>query len=118
MYSIFEQLLKDKKLRVSDVARATGIRASTFTDWKMGHYTPKADKLRKIADFFGVSLEYLTGQDPGVGDRLLLSYEEESIISAYRLLDDSQKALVCQMLGIKRDLSSSKEVRAHDDQVS
>ena len=117
MYSIFEQLLKDKKLRVSDVARATGIRASTFTDWKMGHYTPKADKLRKIADFFGVSLEYLTGQDPDVGDRLLLSYEEESIISAYRLLDDGQKDLICKMLGIKRDSLLSKEVRSNNQVV-
>jgi len=64
MYSIFEELLHRNNVKVSDVCRATGIRPSTFTDWKKGFYSPKHDKLQKIADFFGVSVEYLTtGQD-------------------------------------------------------
>ena len=60
MYEIFEKLLKEKNVKVADVTRATGIASSTFTDWKKGRYTPKQDKLQKIADYFGVSLDYLT----------------------------------------------------------
>lgn len=60
MYEIFEKLLKEKNIKVADVTRATGIASSTFTDWKKGRYTPKQDKLEKIADYFGVSLDYLT----------------------------------------------------------
>lgn len=60
MYEIFERLLKEKNLKGADVTRATGIASSTLTDWKKGRYTPKQDKLQKIADFLGVSLEYLT----------------------------------------------------------
>ena len=59
MYETFEKLLHAHNVKVSDVARATGIRPSTFSDWKNGHYTPKRDKLQKIADFFNVSIEYL-----------------------------------------------------------
>lgn len=45
--------------------RATGITKSTFSSWKSGKYTPKNEKLQKIADYFGVSLEYLrTGNIP------------------------------------------------------
>ena len=44
---------------MSDVSRETGVSYSTFTDWKTGRYTPKADKTQKIADYFGVPLEYL-----------------------------------------------------------
>lgn len=41
----------------------TGIGKSTFSDWKSGRSTPKNDKLQKIADVLGVSLEYLlTGE--------------------------------------------------------
>ena len=47
-------------MKGADVTRATGIASSTLTDWKKGRYTPKQDKLQKIADFLGVSLEYLT----------------------------------------------------------
>ena len=56
MYEIFERLLKEKNLKGADVTRATGIASSTVTDWKKGRYTPKQDKLQKIADFLGVSL--------------------------------------------------------------
>lgn len=60
MYEIFAKLLKERGLKLIDVSRGTGIPYSTFTDWKAGRYTPKTDKLQKIADYFGVSLEYLT----------------------------------------------------------
>ena len=59
MYEIFERLLKEKNVKVADVTRATGIASSTFTDWKKGRYTPKQDKLQRIADYFGVTIDYL-----------------------------------------------------------
>lgn len=59
MYEIFQKLLKNTGLKTADVVKATGISASTFTDWKMGRSTPKQDKMQKVADFFGVSLNYL-----------------------------------------------------------
>ena len=43
------------------VSKETGIAASTFTDWKNGRSCPKADKLRRIADFFDVTLDELLG---------------------------------------------------------
>ena len=65
MYSVFESLLKRNGLRIADVAKATGLSYSTFTDWKAGRYTPKSEKRQKIADFFNVPLEYLdTGEMP------------------------------------------------------
>jgi transcriptional regulator with XRE-family HTH domain len=64
MYSVFEDLMKRNGYSFSEVGRATGIAPSTFTDWRAGRYTPKHDKLQRIADFFGVSIEYLTtGKD-------------------------------------------------------
>lgn len=64
MYEIFVQLLDETGKKASDVAKATGIPSSTFSDWKKGKSSPKTEKLQKIADYFGVSLEYLTtGKD-------------------------------------------------------
>ena len=59
MYDIYCRLRDDKQLKDSDVAKATGITKSTFSDWKTGRSKPKQDKLQKIADFFGVTLDYL-----------------------------------------------------------
>lgn len=61
MYEIFEELLKKKGVRVADVARATGITKGVFSDWKSGRYQLKADKLKKIAEYFGVTVDYLMG---------------------------------------------------------
>lgn len=76
MYTIFEQLLKERGLKISDVSKATGISYSSFTDWKAGRYTPKSDKRQKIADFFGVSLNYL---DTGEQDIHYVDKEAEQI---------------------------------------
>lgn len=64
MYEIFAKLMADSGMTISEVARKVGISPSTITDWRAGRYTPKADKMTKIANLFGVSVEYLmTGQD-------------------------------------------------------
>ncbi len=63
-YQIFESLLQERHTTVYRVSKATGIGASTFTDWKNGRSTPKADKLRRIAEYFQVPLEYLLGDAP------------------------------------------------------
>ena len=64
MYEIFEQLLLKFGATAYQVAKATGISTATLTNWKKGRYTPKQDKLQKIADYFGVTVEYLmTGKN-------------------------------------------------------
>lgn len=65
-YSTFEQLLNSHKKTVYQVAKATGISNSTFTDWKQGRSTPKADKIAKIAAYFSLSLDELMGTPRGV----------------------------------------------------
>lgn len=59
MYEIFEQLCELKGITAYKVSVDTNISRSTLSDWKSGRYTPKQDKLQKIADYFEVSLDYL-----------------------------------------------------------
>ena len=62
MYDRFSELLEQKGIRSADVAKATGISPTTFSDWKSGRISsPKMDKLVKIAEYLGVSVEYLAG---------------------------------------------------------
>lgn len=70
MYEIFVKLLEKYGLTAYKVSKATGIAGSTFSDWKNGRSNPKQDKLQKIADYFGVSLEYLmTGKEDAVKEK-------------------------------------------------
>lgn len=64
MYEIFERLLASRNIKPIEVSKATGINSAVFSEWKRGKSTPKVDKLQKIADYFGVSLDYLlTGEE-------------------------------------------------------
>lgn len=63
MYSKFEELLQKNNMTTYRVAKDIGISSVTFTDWKKGRSKPKVDKLQKIADYFGVPLEYFLDQE-------------------------------------------------------
>ena len=76
MYGKVAELMEKNGLRISDVARATGVPYSTFTDWKAGRYVPKYDKLQKIADFFGVSVDYLLSENPDTDDTPVQKIEQ------------------------------------------
>ena len=67
MYERFEQLLRDSGKRATDVANDLGWRNAFFSDWKHGRGTPRGDRLQKLADYFGVTVDYfLTGEKHGV----------------------------------------------------
>lgn len=59
MYKNVEKLLKEKGMTAYELARKTGMSPSTLSDWKAGRYIPKFDKIKKIADFFGVTVDDL-----------------------------------------------------------
>lgn len=63
MYKVFETLLSTHGVSAYQVAKATGISTGSLSDWKKGRSSPKADKLQKIADYFGVTVDYLLGNE-------------------------------------------------------
>ena len=102
MYEIFEQLMKKKGVSFSEIARQTGMRPSTLTDWRAGRYTPKQDKLQRIADYFGVSLEYLmTGKKDD--DGYYLNPETSRI--AQEMFEDEE---IRSLFHMKRNMDPEK----------
>ena len=64
-YEKYAALRDSKKVTDYRVAVDTGITKSTFADWKSGRSVPKLDKLKRIADYFGVSIEYFINDSEG-----------------------------------------------------
>lgn len=58
MYKKFAELLEKHEITAYQISKKTGVSTSTLSEWKNGNYTPKVDKLQKIANFFGVPLDY------------------------------------------------------------
>lgn len=58
MYEKFAELLAKFDKSAYQVSKDTGISQSGLSDWKRGVSAPKVDKLKILADYFGVSIEY------------------------------------------------------------
>lgn len=58
MYKKFAKLLEQTNKTAYQVSKDTGIAQSVLSDWKTGRSKPKADKLKILADYFGVSIEH------------------------------------------------------------
>ncbi len=94
------------------VAKYTGINRSTFSDWKSGRSEPKQDKLRKIAEYFGCSVEFLMGMDVpmfplekhdgemGQAAERESAYLNEVITLANEMTEDEKRILVAYARGI------------------
>jgi len=77
MYELYCKLRDDRGCKDADVVRATGITKSTFSDWKNGRSEPKKAKLQKIADYFGVTVDYLMTGKESTGPQLTRRDERE-----------------------------------------
>lgn len=127
-YEIFEDLCRKNNTNASQVSKATGISTATFTSWKKGAYTPKTDKLQKIADHFNVSLQYMTGMEEPTPTAIdennipyyfnsvqlsLIKEAEESGLSEEDLLDII--ASIKAIKKVRKDREEENKKRKKDD---
>ncbi|NBH15586.1 XRE family transcriptional regulator [Lachnospiraceae bacterium] len=110
MYDIFEQLCKKNNVTPYRVCKETGLTTSTISNWKAGRYTPKQDKLQKIADFFDVSIEYLiNGKEKEESSGYYL--DEETAKLAQEMFEDEDMRSLFDM---KRNMPPER-FQAHMD---
>lgn len=125
MYEVFEQLLQKFGVTAYQVSKATGIPQSTISNWKARGNLIRGDKAQKIADYFGVSVDYLmTGKEKEGGEKYYLNdetaemaqkiFENKELRALFDVQSDMQpedlKALHDMALALKR-----KEQREYDD---
>lgn len=80
-------LLKIKNRKRQDLAKECGFTVQNMSKWKYGQTTPAAEYVYAIAQYLGVTMEWLlTGNDPEN-----LSDTEHSLIQMYRGADDRGK---------------------------
>ena len=63
MYEKYEELLKKTGKTSYQVSKDTGIGQNTLSNWKTGRSKPKIEKIKILADYFGVKVEDLGGAE-------------------------------------------------------
>lgn len=91
--------ISELNLTAKKVSDATGISTGNLSDWKKGRCLPSADKLEKLADYLGCSVDYLLGKtDVPQNGPASLSEEEAELLQRYRSLDEQGKSKVDEYL--------------------
>lgn len=109
-YTIYADLCYQIGKSPSYVAEKLGINKSAVTYWQNNEKAmPRSDTLRKIAEFFNVSINYLKGEEP--------PYNTEDVknirFAAYKELETADDATVEDVLSYIRFKKSQKK---DDDQ--
>ena len=128
----FESLLRSRKLTKAAIADNLGIRRQIFTEWKTNGNLPRMDIATKIAQFLGVSVEYLlTGineEKNSITDEEMeivnkyragqlqqeseYTEEEKKLISLWRALTDDQKDDVMHEMEYKSEKNLKESLKA------
>lgn len=91
-------LLTEKGFKKADLAKATGIKANTISDWETKGTNPQADKIARICEFLGVSCDYLLTGKESLNQKL----QYDSILSYIEPLDEIDKA---EIRGVVKGMS-------------
>ena len=112
-----ERALATRNIKPSELAKSTGISEATISQYRSGYSKPKDTRLVQIANCLHVDPSWLLGLDvpmdgnPAAGISSKLTFEEETIISAYRKAPELTKDAVANVLGVKREGAVSGSVR-------
>lgn len=69
-----DELCREKGISKRKLERDAGIAQGSVSKWKTGGYQPNNASLKKVADYFGVSLDFLCGDsDEPLSDQMILN---------------------------------------------
>lgn len=104
MWEIFEKLCKEKCVTPYRVAQDTGVTTATLTNWKKGKYTPKREKMQTLADYFGVTVDYLMTGKEKILNEMYSDENAELLLSISRKINsDSEfkQSVISLMTGVE-----------------
>ena len=91
-YDIYCQLCRKQGLTPSGAATKIGFNRASVTTWKNSGKAPKQEILLKIAEYFGVTTDYLlTGEERPAEPELQLEGVEYALFGEVRDMTEAQK---------------------------
>lgn len=112
------QLLDEKDKRAYELCEKLSIRTSTMSTWKARTSDPPAKYMKTIADFLGVSLDYLlTGQEAPV--RKTTTQEEDDLLALFRSLPEPKKyEFIGELKGFLKAYTESQKYLDEEKRLS
>ena len=98
MIRLFE-LRNEKGLSQRQLAKIFKISQSTYNNWENAKTQPTIESLIAIADYFGVTLDYLVGREREDGVVEVVSDDKEkTVIERYKRLSPEQQTAMTEFI--------------------
>lgn len=100
-YNNLKKIRKERGLTVKEVVEGAGIPMRTYQNYEYMEREIGAGTLQKLADFYGVTTDYLLGREPApdpFADRNLNKESEEDVINKYMSLPPNIRACLMDVL--------------------
>lgn len=116
MYSIIENLCKDRGITVTEMCRELKINRSSLSELKQGRAKSlSTDKVIKIAKFFNVSAEYITSGDDTIrveahNDPVYIDDETREIIDSLRSRPEMKVLFSVSKNATKADIEMAVDI--------
>ena len=92
-----KELRKQNKMTQVELAEIMNVSQGTITYWEQGKREPSCEDLKKLADVFNVSLDYLLSRN-NVAHYSSLSLEQEKLLNDFKNLSKGNKQIILNMI--------------------
>ena len=109
LYNRIEFLCDSRGINITKMCKESGASRGALSDLKMGRTKSlSSDTLNRIANYFGVSVDYLLGNEEKEkpaekGERIDLSDIEIGLLGDYKELTEENKATIRDMVRLMRE---------------
>ena len=117
MSEILRELRASKSMTQSDVAKILGLTTNAYQSYERGTSEPSCKALNKLADFYGVTTDYLLGRESEKDALAPLGLEigEKSALEVYlQLPEDKRQVIIDTMIALGAAAKQSREVSAQE----
>ena len=101
MPEILRELRASKSMTQSDVAKILGLTTNAYQSYERGTSEPGCKALSKLADFYGVTTDYLLGREPApnpFADLGLDEASEQEMLAQYMSFKPEVRAMLMDVL--------------------
>lgn len=109
------KLLSDNGITAKKLTADIGISSSAISEWKKGKGKPSAEAIIKLADYFGVSTDYLLTGKNNTQENNALSDNENKLLQLFKELNNEGQL---KLIDYCDDLVTSKKYDNEEEYIT
>jgi len=106
LHARLKMLRESKKLTKATLSKRLGIAYTTYNNWETMHSKPQIPDLCMLADFYGVTVDYLVGYSA----KKMYVTETQALLQKYNRLPDEERKLVNVIIDSMNILAESDDL--------